>query len=140
MAKGVNLCILIGNLGKDPDVSYTPSGLAVAKFSLATTEKRKQGDEWTEETQWYRIVAFGKVAEVCGQYLTKGSTVYIEGKIKYGQYEKEGVKVYTTDIIVNILQMLGGKSEDAPAQQIPRPAPKPKYKPVPDDDIEDLPF
>ena len=82
MARGVNKVILIGNLGRDPELSYTPSGLAVARFTLATTEGRKVEGEWTDETQWHRVVIFGKTAETAGQYLSKGSQVYIEDFIR----------------------------------------------------------
>jgi single-strand DNA-binding protein len=105
---GKNLVILIGNLGKDPDVRYTQGGLAVAKFSLATNEKRKKGDQWVDDVQWHRVTFFGKQAEVCGEYLTKGKQIYLEGRIQYGNYEKDGQTVYTTDIIGQTLIMLGG--------------------------------
>ena len=146
MARGVNKVILIGNLGRDPELSYTPSGLAVARFSLATTVGRKNAEgEWTEETQWHRVVIFGKTAEAAGQYLSKGSQVYIEGRISYGSYEKEGVKHYTTDIICFRMQMLGSRGEGAgPSQPAPNDSGQPPEPPAPDapeEDIEDdLPF
>jgi single-strand DNA-binding protein len=105
---GKNLVILIGNLGKDPEVRYTQAGLAVAKFSLATNEKRKKGDDWVDDVQWHRVTFFGKLAEICGEYLTKGKQIYLEGRIQYGSYEKDGQTVYTTDIIGQNMVMLGG--------------------------------
>jgi len=105
----MNRVILIGNLGADPDLRYTPGGTAVCKFSLATTRRFKDREgEKQEKTEWHRIVAWAKLAEICGQYLTKGKQVMIEGRIEYGSYEKDGVKHYTTDIIVENMQMLGG--------------------------------
>ncbi|MCK9378495.1 MAG: single-stranded DNA-binding protein [Syntrophobacterales bacterium] len=105
----MNRVILIGNLGADPDLRYTPGGTAVCKFSLATTRRFKDREgERQEKTEWHRIVAWAKLAEICGQYLTKGKQVMIEGRIEYGSYEKDGVKHYTTDIIAENMQMLGG--------------------------------
>ena len=106
---GVNKVILIGNLGADPEMRYTAGGTAVCKFSLATSRKftGKDGQK-QEKTEWHRIVAWAKLAEICGQYLSKGKQVMIEGRIEYGSYEKDGVKHYTTDIIAENMQMLGG--------------------------------
>jgi len=146
MARGVNKVILIGNLGRDPELSYTPSGLAVARFSLATTEGRKNTEgEWIDHTEWHRIVIFGKTAETAGQYLSKGSQVYLEGRISYGSYEKEGVKHYTTDIICVRMQMLGSRGEGAgpsqPARYDSGQPPEPPAPDAPEEDIEDdLPF
>jgi single-strand DNA-binding protein len=104
-----NKVILLGNLGQDPETRYTAGGTAVCKFSLATTRKfpGKDGQK-QEKTEWHRIVAWAKLAEICSQYLTKGKQVMIEGRIEYGSYEKDGVKHYTTDIIAENMQMLGG--------------------------------
>ncbi|RJR46029.1 MAG: single-stranded DNA-binding protein [Desulfobacteraceae bacterium] len=100
-----NLVILVGNLGKDPELRYTPSGKAVATFSMATTEKYKD----QETTQWHRITAWNKLGEICSEYLRKGSSVYIEGKITYRSWDdKEGNKRYATDIIANKMQILSG--------------------------------
>ncbi|MFA5111334.1 MAG: single-stranded DNA-binding protein [Desulfobaccales bacterium] len=105
----MNRAILIGNLGADPDLRYTPGGTAVCKFSLATTRRFTDRDgQKQQKTEWHRIVAWAKLAEICGQYLTKGKQVMIEGRIEYGSYEKDGVKHYTTDIIAENMQMLGG--------------------------------
>ncbi len=144
MARGVNKVILIGNLGRDPELSYTPNGLAVARFSMATTSGRKNTEgEWTDETEWHRIVLFGKAAETASQYLSKGSQVYIEGRIHYDSYEKEGVKRYTTDIIGSRMQLLGRRDDvGVPSDQSSqyKPDAPPKEGP-PEEDIEDdLPF
>jgi len=110
---GINKVILVGNLGRDPEVSYTPSGTAVAKFSIATSEKwtDKETGEKKDKTEWHRITAFGKLGEICGEYLSKGKQVYIEGKLQYGSYEKDGVTRYTTDIIASQMQMLGSRGD-----------------------------
>ncbi len=122
-------------------MSYTSSGLAVTRFSLATTEGRKVDGEWQDATEWHRITLFGKLAETAGQYLSKGQQVYIEGRISYGSYEKEGIKRYTTDIICFNMQMLS-RGEGAQADSAPPPDNKyPSGPAAPDDDIEDdLPF
>jgi single-strand DNA-binding protein len=114
MAKSVNKVILIGNLGKDPEVKYTPSGVAVAKFSLATNErfKNKQG-EWEDRTEWHNLVAFQRTAEIVGEYLKKGRTVYVEGSLRTSSWEdkESGQKKYRTEIMVNDLVLLGGRGE-----------------------------
>lgn len=108
----VNKVILLGNVGKDPESSYTQGGMAIAKLSLATTEKRKDKDGNRQETtDWHRVVFFGKLAEIVSQYVTKGSQLCVVGRIKYGSYDKDGVKHYTTDIVADEMQMLGGKRE-----------------------------
>jgi len=111
MARGVNKVILIGNLGKDPEVRYFPSGDAVANATLATTEswKDKQSGEQKEATEWHRLVFPGKLGEIAGKYLKKGSKVYVEGSLRTRQWEKDGVKQYTTEIRVAEMQMLDGK-------------------------------
>ena len=112
MARGINKVILVGNLGNDPDVKYTQGGMAIATLSVATTSSRKDRDgNFQEKTEWHRVKLFGKTAEVAGEYLKKGRQVYIEGRLEYGSYEKDGVKHYTTDIIGDEMQMLGGGSE-----------------------------
>ncbi len=108
MARGVNKVILLGNLGKDPEVRYTQSGSAVANFSLATTERRKQGEEWVDHTEWHNIVVFGRRAELCGEYLQKGSQVYVEGRIQTRKWEdRDGNTRYTTEIVGLDVQFLG---------------------------------
>ena len=109
MARGVNKVILVGNLGNDPDVKYTQGGMAITTLSLATTSVRKDRDGNNQEkTEWHRVKLFGKLGEIAGEYLKKGRQVYIEGRIEYGSYEKDGIKHYTTDIVADEMQMLGG--------------------------------
>ncbi len=112
MAKSVNKVILIGNLGKDPEVKYTPSGTPVAKFSLATNERYKDKDgQWQDRTEWHNIVAWQKLAEIVGEYLKKGKKVYVEGKLQTRNYEKDGVKRYITEIVADQLIMLDGAGQ-----------------------------
>ena len=114
MAKSVNKVILIGNLGKDPEVKYTPSGTPVAKFSLATNEKYKdKGGEWQERTEWHNIVAWQRLAEIVGEYVKKGSKLYIEGRLQTSSWEdkQSGEKKYKTEIVANDLVLLSGRGE-----------------------------
>lgn len=124
MARGINKVILVGNLGNDPEVKYTQSGMAIATLSLATTSSRKDRDgNQQEKTEWHRVKLFGKLGEIAGEYLRKGRQVYIEGRIEYGSYDKDGVKHYTTDIIADDMQMLGGREEGGMGgERAPRPA------------------
>ena len=110
MARGVNKVILVGNLGNDPEVKYTQGGMAVTRISLATTSVRKDRDgNQQESTQWHRVVFFGKLAEIVGEYLKKGRQVYVEGEIRYDKFTgQDGQERYTTDIVANEMQMLGG--------------------------------
>jgi single-strand DNA-binding protein len=110
---GVNKVILIGNLGSDPQVRYTPSGQAVANFNIATTERfNNKAGEREERTEWHRIVAWGKLAEICQQYLKKGKQVYIEGRLQTRQWEdQQGQKRSTTEIVAQTMQMLGRAGE-----------------------------
>lgn len=113
----VNKVILIGRLGRDPEVRYTPSGKAVANFSIATSEQwtNKEGTK-TEQTEWHRIVAWGRTGEVCGEYLKKGSLVYIEGRLQTRSWEdREGVKKFTTEVVAQVMQMLGGIGKEGRA-------------------------
>jgi single-strand DNA-binding protein len=115
MARGVNKVILLGNLGKDPEVKYTQGGMAVARFSLATTERAKDKEgNWTDRTEWHNVVAFGRTAEVAGEYLKKGRTVYIEGSLRSSSWDDKetGQKKYKTEVIVNDLIMVGGGQRD----------------------------
>lgn len=106
----VNKVILVGNLGKDPELRYTASGTAVASFSLATTERYKKDGQQQEKKEWHNIVAWGNLAEICDKYLAKGRQVYIEGRIQTRSYDdKEGNKRYVTEIVASEMQMLGGK-------------------------------
>jgi single-strand DNA-binding protein len=136
MARGVNKVILVGNLGKDPEVRYMPNGNAVANITLATTEswKDKQSGEQQEKTEWHRIVMFRRLGEIAGEYLKKGSQVYIEGKLQTRKWQdNSGNDRYTTEIVASEMQMLGGRggggsagfpADSAPAQSsAPTPAP-----------------
>ena len=115
MSRGVNKVLLIGNVGRDPEVKYLPSGSAVCNFSVATSErwKDKTTGEMKELTEWSRITCFGRLAEIAGEYLRKGSKVYIEGSLRTREWEKNGQKHYTTEINARELQMLDGKSQDS---------------------------
>ena len=110
---GVNKAIIVGRLGRDPEIRYSQQGTAVVNFSIATSEEwhDKASGEKKEKTQWHRIVAFGKLAEVCGKFLAKGRQVYIEGRIQTSSYEKDGQTHYATDIVANTVQFLGGKQD-----------------------------
>ena len=156
MARGVNKVILVGNLGNDPDIRYTAGGAAVANISLATAEswKDKNSGEQQERTEWHRIVFFGRLAEIVGEYLRKGSQVYVEGRLQTRKWQdKEGHDRYTTEIVANEMQMLGSKSggsgayESAPqSHQSNAPEPQsapssaPSSAPVTDDFDDDIPF
>lgn len=134
----VNKALIVGHLGKDPEMRYLPNGDAVANFSVATTEqwKDKEGNK-QEAVEWHRISFFGKTAEVCGKYLKKGSLVYIEGSIHTRKWkDKEGQDRYTTEIRGDRMQMLGGKSEGDSAERPSQPA---TAKPAPSgfEDFED---
>lgn len=111
MARGVNKVILVGNLGNDPDVKYTQGGMAICRISLATTSVRKDRDgNQQERTEWHRVVFFGKLGEIAGEYLRKGSQVYVEGSLRYDKYTgQDGVEKYTTDIVADDMQMLGSR-------------------------------
>lgn len=152
MARGINKVILVGNLGNDPDTKYTQGGMAITRISLATTSVRKDKDGNTQErTEWHRVVFFGKLGEIAGEYLRKGSQVYVEGSLRYDKYTgQDGVEKYSTDIIADEMQMLGGRSGadaggERPARQAPaqrrdppaqRPAPAQSFNDdFPDDDI-----
>ena len=113
MARGINKAILVGNLGNDPETKFTQGGMAITKISLATTSVRKDKDgNQQEQTQWHRVTFFGKLGEIAGEYLKKGSQVYVEGEIRYSEHTgDDGVKKYYTDIIGNEMQMLGGRSD-----------------------------
>lgn len=116
MARGVNKVILVGTCGQDPEVRYLPNGNAVTNLSLATSEQwtDKQTGQKVEKTEWHRVSMFGKVAEIAGEYLRKGSQVYIEGKLQTREWEKDGIKRYTTEIVVDMqgtMQLLGGRPQ-----------------------------
>jgi single-strand DNA-binding protein len=158
--RGVNKVILVGTCGQDPDVRYMPNGNAVTNLSLATSEQwtDKQTGQKVEKTEWHRVSMFGKVAEIAGEWLKKGSQVYIEGKLQTREWEKDGVKRYTTEIIVDMqgtMQLLGGKPQDGQQRQAHpqasaarQPAPRQQQAPQqpsqqaapPDDFDDDIPF
>ncbi|TDR48422.1 single-strand binding protein [Tahibacter aquaticus] len=112
MARGINKVILVGNVGKDPETRYSAGGMAVTTISVATSEawKDKQTGEQKEKTEWHRVKFFGRLAEIAGEYLKKGSQVYVEGSLRTEEYEKDGVKRYSTDIVAAEMQMLGGRA------------------------------
>lgn len=112
MARGINKVILVGNLGADPEVRYSPNGAAIANLSIATTDswKDKQSGESQERTEWHRVVLFNRLGEIAGEYLRKGSQVYIEGRLQTRKWQdKNGQERYTTEIIATEMQMMGGK-------------------------------
>ena len=114
MAKSVNKVILVGNLGKDPEVKFTPSGVPVAKFSLATNERYKdKAGEWQDRTEWHNIVAWQRLAEIVGEYVKKGSKIYIEGRLQTSSWEdkQSGEKKYRTEVVASDLVLLGGRGE-----------------------------
>ncbi|HEU5398655.1 MAG TPA: single-stranded DNA-binding protein [Gammaproteobacteria bacterium] len=112
MARGVNKVILVATVGKDPEVKYMPSGGAVVNLTAATNEswKDKQTGEKKERTEWHRLTFYNRLAEIVGEYVRKGSQIYIEGRLRTRDYEKEGQKHYVTEIMVDEMQMLGGRS------------------------------
>lgn len=123
-SRGINKVIILGTLGQDPEVKYMPSGGAVCNLSLATSEQwnDKATGEKKEQTEWHRVVIFGKLAEVAGEYLRKGSQVYVEGKLRTRKWtDQSGVEKYTTEIVLQsmngVMQMIGGKSSDNGNQQ-----------------------
>lgn len=111
--RGINKVIIVGNTGRDPETRYLPSGTAITNISVATSESRtdKQTGEKVEKTEWHRVVAFGKLAEIIGQYVKKGTPVYIEGKLSTSSYDKDGQKHYSTQVVADVMQMLGGRPE-----------------------------
>jgi len=143
----VNKVILIGNLGRDPELRYTQSGQAVANFTLATTERfaGRDGGERQERTEWHRVVAWGRTAELCAQYLSKGRSVYVEGRLQTREWEdKEGQKRRTTEIVALSVQFLGGREGGAGAAAGPSRASTPGAPPVDDEGApppaDDIPF
>ena len=129
MARGVNKVILIGNCGSDPESRFLPSGGAVTNVTIATSEswKDKQSGQQQERTEWHRVVFFNRLGEIAGEYLKKGSKVYVEGSLRTRQWEKDGVKRYTTEIVGNEMQMLDSRGADAGGNResyAPQSAPK----------------
>ena len=150
-SRGVNKVIIIGRLGQDPEIRYSPQGTAFANLTVATSEswRDKQTGEQKEQTEWHRVVTSGKLAEIAGEYLRKGAEVYLEGKLRTRKWtDQSGAEKYTTEILVGVggvMQMLGGKHQgesQQPQQQKPRPqqsAPAPSNEPPMDFD-DDIPF
>jgi single-strand DNA-binding protein len=149
----VNKVILMGNAGRDAEVRYLPDGKAVANVSIATSMKRKDKNtgEIIEDTQWHRVTFYDRLAEIAGEYVTKGKSIYVEGRIKYGVYtdKNTGVEKNTVDIVATELQLLGGKPDNTGQQQQARPAAAPAQRPAappaqrrghPDDMDDDIPF
>ena len=138
---GINKVILVGRLGQDPEMRYFADGTAVANFSIATSDewKDKETGEKREKTEWHRIVVFRKLAEICGKYLSKGRQVYIEGKLQTRSWEKDGVTRYTTEIVANDMQMLGGREGGdglrSPESDYGQTPPKEPFPETPEDDI-----
>jgi single-strand DNA-binding protein len=156
MAKSVNKVILVGNLGKDPEVKYTPQGTAVAKVTVATSSsyKDKTSGEWQETTEWHNVVLWQRLAEIAGEYLKKGSKVYIEGRLQTRSWDDKqtGQKKYMTEVVANELVLLGGRGEGgsggggnfqkrgaAAGNDFDQRAPEPEHAPadagITDDDI-----
>lgn len=154
MARGINKVILIGNLGADPEVRYTPANTAVCNISVATTDqwRDKQTGEQQEKTEWHKVVMFNRLGEIAGEYLKKGSKVYIEGRLQTRKWQgQDGQDRYTTEIVANEMQMLDGRSgsgaapmDDAGYGNRPQNAPQQKSRQSPspaDDDLaDDIPF
>ncbi len=135
---GVNKVILVGRLGRDPEVRYTPSGVAVANFSMATSEEWKDRDtgEKKERTEWHRIVAWRRLGEICGEYLHKGSQIFIEGKLQTRDWEdRDGNKRYTTEIVAQNMQMLDSPAKEGRAQSEEERYPVEEPVSIPEDDI-----
>ncbi len=158
MAKGLNKVMLIGHLGNDPELRTTTSGQSKVNFTLATTESFKDSDgNWQEKPEWHRIIVWGKLAEICNQYLKKGRQVYVEGRLQTRSWDdtKSGEKRYTTEIICTDMQMLGGQREQGggsthegssqgyerqQSHTEPQSPSAPPSVPMLDNDKDDLPF
>jgi single-strand DNA-binding protein len=139
---GINKVILVGNVGRDPEVRTFQDGTAVTNFTIATSESwtDKQTGEKKERTEWHRVVAFRRLAEICSQYLTKGKQVYIEGKLQTREWEeKDGTRRFTTEIVAQTMQMLGGRDEGG-ANKYPQKQQPKRQADIVDDDDEDIPF
>ena len=156
MARGVNKVILVGNLGRDPETRYTQGGSAVTQFSIATSDswRDKASGEQQDRTEWHNIVCFARLAEIAGEYLRKGSKVYIEGSLRTSNWEQDGQKKYRTEIMARELQMLDSRSQaggqegsfqnnsyDKPADDQFSSGPPPNASTIADADFEDdIPF
>jgi len=150
MAKDLNKVMLTGRLGKDVELRVTPNGSSVASFSVASSRNIKEGDSWKEQTEWFNVVAWEKLAETCANYLHKGSRVYIEGRLQTRKYQKDGQERYFTEVIANDLIMLDGKKQDSsgdnwdsdvPAPAAPSRSSRGRNTNFEDEaDVEDIPF
>jgi len=149
MARDLNKVMLIGRLGKDVELRVTPSGNSVASFSVASGRSVKEGDGWKDQTEWFRVVAWEKLAEICANYLHKGSRVYVEGRLQTREYtDKEGVKRYSTEVIANDVILLDAKKQDGGDNwdsDAPAPAPSRSSRGRRTDfedeaEVEDIPF
>src|SRR5947209_3760267 len=152
MAKSVNKVILVGNLGKDPEIKYTPNGVPVAKFSLATNERFKdKSGEWQDRTEWHNIVAWQRLAEIVGEYVKKGSKVYIEGRLQTSSWDdkQSGEKKYRTEVIAQDLVLLSGRGDGDPEARPIRQAASFDHRTAPAEEAhaappeitdEDIPF
>ncbi len=147
MARGINKVILVGNLGNDPETRYMPSGGAVTNISIATSKswKDKDSGEQKERTEWHRVVFFNRLAEIAGEYLKKGSKVYVEGELRTRSYDKDGQKHYSTEIIANEMQMLdsrgGGGMAPTTGGGAEASSPPQDFGPPPAEDFDDdIPF
>ncbi len=149
MARGINKVILIGNLGRDPETRYSQGGKPVTNFSVATSEswRDRESGEQQERTEWHNVVCFSRLAEIAGEYLRKGSKVYIEGSLRTSSWEQEGQKRYRTEIMAREMQMLDSRGGGPPSgfESSPSPSPPPQEPNAPtisdDDDFDDdIPF
>lgn len=146
--RGINRVILVGNLGQDPEIRYMPNGNTVANFSVATSEswKDKQTGEQKDRTEWHRVVVFGKLAEIAGEYVKKGTQIYLEGQLQTRKWQDQsGADRYTTEVVINplggTLQILGARSVDSNQQQSSQPNNRPAPKDEPPMDFDDsIPF
>lgn len=144
----LNKVQIIGNLGNDPETKHTAGGVAVTKISVATSHrwKNNKSGEQQEETSWHRVVFFDKLAEIAGEYLRKGAKVYVEGRLKYGSYEKDGVTVYTTDIIGETMKMLDKREGEGERRREPSGSPRREQPAAKSNDFgndfadDDIPF
>ena len=137
MSKSINKVILVGNVGRDPDVATTGNGTKVAHLALATSRRIQRNGAAEERTDWHRLTLWDRLAEIAEKHIRKGDRLYVEGRIEYGNYEKDGVTVPTTEVHVRELVMLGGQSERRSA---PARSSAPAASPFEDDDSDDLPF
>jgi single-strand DNA-binding protein len=124
MARGLNKVLLIGRLGADPEIRYTSDGTAVSNFNIATNRPIKRGDQWEEETDWHRIVAWRRLAEICGEYLKKGSNIFVEGQLRTRSWEdRDGNKRWTTEVIARDIMMLDSKEDRTTGTEFESPQP-----------------